>query len=234
MANKPVLIAAAVVLVLSLGSLAVAGAAISSVEDDFQNITPYSYLSETSTSHEIKYVDDDGLGSAGFYILIEGETTDEDQDGLVDACVDFEFTVMDGSTDVTEQTSEVDCTRDGATQLDGEFPDEGFIDLRMRLRHVASFCMISVISSTASRASSSVTGASMSANMPAHAAPTVHAVHMSGAAVQTRVIVPCVCAGGQVFGLVLGRVLGRVHHLCQQDPVLGIRPLHVDVFRLVV
>ena len=105
MANKPVLIAAAVVLVLSLGSLAVAGAAISSVEDDFQNITPYSYLSETSTSHEIKYVDDDGLGSAGFYILIEGETTDEDQDGLVDACVDFEFTVMDGSNDVTEQTS---------------------------------------------------------------------------------------------------------------------------------
>ena len=127
MANKPVLIAAGVVLVLSLGSLAVAGAAISSVEDDFQNITPYSYLSETSTSHEIKYVDDDGLGSAGFYILIEGETTDEDQDGLVDACVDFEFTVMDGSNDVTEQTSEVDCTRYGTTQLDDEFPDDGFI-----------------------------------------------------------------------------------------------------------
>lgn len=127
MANKPVLIAAAVVLLLSVGSLAVAGAAISSVEEDFEKITPSNYLTETSTSHEIKYVDDDGLGSAGFYILIEGETTDENQDGLVDACVEFEFTVMDGSSNVTEQTSEVDCTRYGTTQLDGEFPDEGFI-----------------------------------------------------------------------------------------------------------
>ena len=127
MANKPVLIAAAVVLVLSIGSLAVAGAAISSVEEDFQDLSPYNYLSETSTSHEINYVDADGLGSAGFYILIEGETTDENEDDLVDACVEFEFTVMDGSNDVTEQTSEVDCTRYGTTQLDGEFPDEGFI-----------------------------------------------------------------------------------------------------------
>jgi len=127
MANKPVLIAAAVVLVLSIGSLAVAGASIIGVEDDLEKITPYNYLTETSTSHDINYFDYDGLGNAGFYIVIEAETTDEDLDGFVDACVDFEFAVMVGSNDVTEQTSEVDCTRYGTTHLDDEFPDEGFI-----------------------------------------------------------------------------------------------------------
>ena len=87
MANKPVLIAAAVVLVLSIGSLAVAGASIIGVEDDLEKITPYNYLTETSTSHDINYFDYDGLGNAGFYIVIEAETTDEDLDGFVDACL---------------------------------------------------------------------------------------------------------------------------------------------------
>lgn len=127
MANKPVLIAAAVVFLLSLGSLAVAGAALGSVEEDFENISAYDYLTDESTSHQIKYIDDDGAGSSGFYILIEAEATDGNGDGLVDECVDFEFTVMDGSEDVTEETSEVDCSRGSTEQFDGEFPENDYM-----------------------------------------------------------------------------------------------------------
>ena len=127
MANKPVLIAAAVVLLLSIGSLAVAGAALGSVDEDFESISAFDYLTDESTSHQIKYVDDDGAGSAGFWILIEAGATDENDDGLVDACIDFEFTVMDGSEDVTEDTSEVDCTRSSTEQFDEEFPEKDYM-----------------------------------------------------------------------------------------------------------
>ena len=127
MANKPVLIAAAVVLLLSIGSLAVAGAALGSVDEDFESISAFDYLTDESTSHQIKYVDDDGAGSTGFWILIEAGATDENDDGLVDACVDFEFTVMDGSEDVTEDTSEVDCTRSSTEQFDEEFPEKDYM-----------------------------------------------------------------------------------------------------------
>lgn len=127
MANKPVLIAAAVVLLLSIGSLAVAGAALGSVDDDFESISAFDYLTDESTSHQIKYIDDDGAGSSGFQIMIRADLTDENDDGLVDACVDFEFTVMDGSDDVTEETSEVDCARDIVAKFDEEFPDGGMI-----------------------------------------------------------------------------------------------------------
>ena len=127
MANKPVLIAAAVVLLLSIGSLAVAGAALGSVDEDFESISAFDYLTDESTSHQIKYIDDDGAGSSGFQIMIRADLTDENDDGLVDACVDFEFTVMDGSDDVTEETSEVDCARDVVSKFDEEFPDGGMI-----------------------------------------------------------------------------------------------------------
>ena len=123
MANKPVLIAAAVVLLLSVGSLAVAGAALGTVEDDFESISAFDYLTDESTSHQIKYIDDDGAGSSGFFVLIKAEATDENGDGLVDECVDFEFTVMDGSKDVAEEASEVDCTRTSAEQFDEDFPE---------------------------------------------------------------------------------------------------------------
>lgn len=130
MANKPILIAAAVVLLLSVGSLAVAGAALGSAEEDFGSISADDYLTEAATSHEIQYIDEDGFGSAGFFILIEAEATDENDDGLVDACVDFQFTVMAGSNDVTEESSEVDCTRSATNKFDyegGEFYDRGFL-----------------------------------------------------------------------------------------------------------
>jgi len=127
MANKPVLIAAAVVLLLSIGSLAVAGAALGSVDEDFESISAFDYLTDESTSHQIKYIDDDGAGSSGFQIMIRADLTDENDDGLVDACVDFEFTVMDGSDDVTEETSEVDCASDIVAKFDEEFPDGGMI-----------------------------------------------------------------------------------------------------------
>ena len=127
MANKPVLIAAAVVLLLSIGSLAVAGAALGNLEEDFENISAADYLTGESTSHQIKYIDDDGAGSSGFQIMIQADVTDENDDGLVDACVDFEFTVMDGSEDVTEETSEVDCTRGSTEQFDEEFPEKDYM-----------------------------------------------------------------------------------------------------------
>ena len=130
MANKPILIAAAVVLLLSVGSLAVAGAALGSAEEDFGSISADDYLTEAATSHEIQYIDEDGFGSAGFFILIEAEATDENDDGLVDACVDFQFTVMAGSNDVTEESSEVDCTRSATNKFDyegGEFYERGFL-----------------------------------------------------------------------------------------------------------
>ncbi|MDE0858361.1 MAG: hypothetical protein OSA38_07315 [Candidatus Poseidoniaceae archaeon] len=123
MANKPLLIVAGVVLLLSIGSLTVIGTSISGIEQDFEDIDPAKYLSKEATSHNIVYLDEDGAGSGGYLILIPGEYTDADEDQLNDECVAFEFTVKDSNgTDVTNTTSETLCS---AASSDYEYINAG-------------------------------------------------------------------------------------------------------------
>tara|TARA_B110000483_G_C18033924_1_gene479866 strand:+ start:84 stop:941 length:858 start_codon:yes stop_codon:yes gene_type:complete len=121
MANKPLLIVACVILLLSIGSLAVASTSISGIEQEFEDIDPGKYLSKEATSHNVLYLDEDGAGSSGYLILIPGEYTDANEDQLNDECVAFEFTVKDSNgTDVTNTTSETLCS---AQSLDYEYID---------------------------------------------------------------------------------------------------------------
>lgn len=127
MANKPVLIAAAVVLLISVGSLAVAGSAISNIEDDFEAIDESSYLSDASSMHQITYTDDDGAGSGGWFILIEGDDTDSDNNGRSDACEAFTYTVKANGEDVTNSSSEIICEGDEGKDISDLFPDSNLI-----------------------------------------------------------------------------------------------------------
>lgn len=125
--HKPTLIAAAVVLLISMGSFAFAGSAVDGVEEDFENIETDKYLSTEATSHSIVFEDEDGEGSAGFLILIPGNYTDANGDYLNDECVAFEFTVKDqGDEDVTDDTSEKLCK---ASSVDYEYinADDGWM-----------------------------------------------------------------------------------------------------------
>jgi len=127
MANKPILIAAAVIMLISLGSLAVAGSAISSVEEDFESIDASTYLSDASTSHQIIYTDDDGAGNSGWLILIEGDDTDADNNGRIDACEAFTYTVKADGEDVTNSTSQYLCDEDDEKGISDLFPDLNLI-----------------------------------------------------------------------------------------------------------
>ena len=127
MANKPILIAAAVIMLISLGSLAVAGSAISSVEEDFESIDASTYLSDASTSPQIIYTDDDGAGNSGWLILIEGDDTDADNNGRIDACEAFTYTVKADGEDVTNSTSQYLCDEDDEKGISDLFPDLNLI-----------------------------------------------------------------------------------------------------------
>ena len=127
MANKPILITAAVIMLISVGSLAVAGAAISSVEEDIESVDASNYLSDASTSHQIIHTDDDGAGSSGWLILIEGEDTDADNNGRSDACEAFTYTVKSDGEDVTNTTSQYICNDDDEKGINELFPNLNLI-----------------------------------------------------------------------------------------------------------
>lgn len=127
MANKPILITAAVIMLISVGSLAVAGAAISSVEEDIESVDASNYLSDASTSHQIIHTDDDGAGSSGWLILIEGDDTDADNNGRSDACEAFTYTVKSDGEDVTNTTSQYICNDDDEKGINELFPDLNLI-----------------------------------------------------------------------------------------------------------
>ena len=83
------------------------------------------YTSDANTEITKDYTDEDGMGSAGWLIMIEGEYLDENDNKRVDSCENMNFTVTDEKgNDVTEKSSQFDC------YLADEWSDENFDPVR--------------------------------------------------------------------------------------------------------
>jgi len=77
------------------------------------------YTSDETTEITKNYTDEDGMGSAGWLIMIEGEYVDENDNQRVDSCENMTFSVTDEKgNNVTEESSEFTCI------LDDEWSDE--------------------------------------------------------------------------------------------------------------
>ncbi len=83
------------------------------------------YTSDANTEITKDYTDEDGMGSAGWLIMIEGEYLDENDNKRVDSCENMNFSVTDEKgNDVTENSSQFDC------YLADEWSDENFDPVR--------------------------------------------------------------------------------------------------------
>lgn len=98
------------VLMLILGSIsAFSGFA----ELDEHNKKIQRYISDEDSNITKKLTDADGKGSAGWYIMIQGEYLDANDDDKTDACENMTFSVTDGKgNNVTEESSQFDCILD--------------------------------------------------------------------------------------------------------------------------
>ena len=92
--------------------LAVVGGALSGFAgENLENIdddpSPY-YTESENGSATFNYVDDDRKGSLAFQVLLRLDYVDNDEDGFVDGCVDYNVTVTDeDGTDVTDDVIEI-------------------------------------------------------------------------------------------------------------------------------
>ena len=111
MANKPVLIVGGIFMLLAIASFGIAGSSWSSGIDDFENADgEEAFITGPDNSFTYTYTDDDGMGSAGWYVMMEGEYGDADGNDRTDACENVTFTITDsGGNDVTGEAGHVIC-----------------------------------------------------------------------------------------------------------------------------
>jgi len=125
MANKPLLIIGGICIALALASFGGAWMSGSNGLDDINNVIVEDYVQGPNTSFTYSYTDDDGLGSSGWYIMMDGEYLDADGDGRTDACQNITFTVTDSQgVDVTEDSGDFSCKAPSEDKL--AFTDEMF------------------------------------------------------------------------------------------------------------
>ena len=112
-------------IVLALASFGIAWATGSDGLDEVMEVDPEDYIEGPSTSFSYTFTDDDGEGSAGWYIMMDGTYDDTDGDGETDACQNVEFTVTDSQgNDVTESASVFSCQ--APSEDEEEFSDRQF------------------------------------------------------------------------------------------------------------
>jgi hypothetical protein len=88
-------------------------------ELDENNKAIQSYFSKEDNNITKKFTDADGLGSAGWYIMIQGYYLDQNHDNRTDACENMTFSVTDEKgNNVTEESSQFVC------RMDDEWSDE--------------------------------------------------------------------------------------------------------------
>tara|TARA_B110000459_G_scaffold16866_1_gene16327 strand:+ start:304 stop:1125 length:822 start_codon:yes stop_codon:yes gene_type:complete len=125
MANKPMLIVGGISIVLALASLGIAWSSGSDGLDDVAEVDPDDYIQGPSTTFSYTFADDDGAGSGGWYLMMDGNYDDDDGDGKTDACQNVSFTVIDSQgNDVTESASEFSCR--APSDDEEEFSDRQF------------------------------------------------------------------------------------------------------------
>ena len=127
MANKPVLIVGGICMVLAIASFGIAGTSWSDGVDEFENAEKEeAFIKGPDNSFTYTYTDDDGQGSGGWYVMMDGEYGDADGNDRTDACENVTFTITDsGGNDVTGEAGHVTCTDSNEWRDEWADPVEG-------------------------------------------------------------------------------------------------------------
>ena len=118
------------------------GIAISAISifEEAENIE--DFMTEPSSEITKKFTDDDGEGSAGWFIMIQGDYfVDNNEDGILDACDGLDLIVTDSQgNNVTNSTGNVFCELDGKTEWRMSELDDEHVDPNDEWIIVGIFC----------------------------------------------------------------------------------------------
>ncbi len=111
-----------------------------SIFEEAENIE--DFMTEPSTEITKKFTDDDDAGSAGWYIMIQGDYfVDNNENGTLDACEGFNLAVTDSKgNNVMNMTGNVYCELDGKTEWRMEELDDDNVDPDDEWILVGIFC----------------------------------------------------------------------------------------------
>ena len=111
-----------------------------SIFEEAENIE--DFMTEPSTEITKKFTDDDGEGSAGWYIMIQGDYFfDNNENEILDYCEGLNLTVTDSQgNNVMNMTGNVYCELDGKTEWRMEELDDDNVDSDDEWIIVGIFC----------------------------------------------------------------------------------------------
>ena len=111
---KVPMIIAAILVVIGLIGFGTGIAVGASLEDTFNKLSTVDYTTSIGDSGELTHDDEDGMGEEGWYLLIPGDVkADENNNGIIDACEDVTFSVLDETgDDASERTARISCSTD--------------------------------------------------------------------------------------------------------------------------
>ena len=115
------------IVMLIIGGL-IAASAFSTWEEagDIQ-----TFMSDSSTEISQEFTDDDGEGSAGWYLMIQGEYfVDTNDNNITDACEGLNITIMDSQgNDMNSTSGTIYCDLDGKTEYKLQNLDRDNVDI---------------------------------------------------------------------------------------------------------
>lgn len=110
MANKSLLIAGAVCVLIAIASFAIAGVESADGIGELTSIDYMDYVEGPDSSFTYTFSEQGGEGSDGWYVMMNGSYQDDNENGLTDDCEDRSFTVTTvRGNDVTEASSTLTC-----------------------------------------------------------------------------------------------------------------------------
>ena len=112
-----------------------------SIFEEAENIE--DFMTEPSTEVTKEFTDEDGEGSAGWYIMIQGDGyfVDNNENEILDACEDLYLTVTDSQgNNVTNSTGNVYCELDGKSEWRMSELDDEHVDPNDEWIIVGIFC----------------------------------------------------------------------------------------------
>lgn len=93
MANKSLLIAGAVCVLIAVASFGIAGIESADGIGELTSIDYMDYVEGPDSSFTYTFSEQGGEGSDGWYVMMNGSYQDNDENGLTDDCEDNSFTV---------------------------------------------------------------------------------------------------------------------------------------------
>ena len=114
-------------MVIAIASFGIAGSSWSDGIDEFENAEKEeAFIEGPDNSFTYTYADDDGQGSGGWYVMMDGEYGDANGDDRTDACENVTFTITDsGGNDVTGEAGHMICTDSNEWRDEWMDPVEG-------------------------------------------------------------------------------------------------------------